>query len=1290
MLRKCLLWLVLLGSATAWAELKIPQLKESERLTREQTEAIRQQMDPALLENAHSVTYAEKLYVEYRPDGRSEMWADIWALILTEQGAKEWDSVPMTYREGDSYNEFHGATIYRADGSVETVDLDKNVTVVTSNRSNAENIYDQSMKSKTLTLPAVHVGDVIHLTLAYQTTRPRIDNTFSDMSLFENTDSPLIYSEYVILEPKERPLKSVHLLKEVPGTVKSSIENLQNGDRRYSWVARNVPQVFPEADMPEEYTQLQRVMVSTFGTWNEVSKWYWDLCVPHMEMTDAIREKVQELTANTKTTHEKLEALHSFVAQEIRYMGIIAEEKAPGYAPHDISMTFDNRYGVCRDKGVLLVAMLREAGLNAFPVLISAGTKLAQEVPLAYFNHAIVAIDLGTPEKPNYYLVDPTDATSRAELPAYLSNCTYLVCRPEGETLLVTPVPTAEENLMSIKTDATIDATGTLILEANVAFGGVNDTIYRSAFVRATPDRLRQTFDGVLKSAIPGAEIESLDYAPKNPADISQPLTMKISARVPGFAVVDKSGHAVITLPFVSRALGAVNFVLDNVTMPKREFDLEIMSTCAVQEILTLNGVHRLGKPAMLPQNAMEKAGDGASYALTVQQQSDDSYVFTREMALSKRSYSPEDYLALRSLMKTIAHAEALCPLFVRQNERDADVMVKNSDLQVTLFDNPCKTKIKTRSEKLVMTYQGKRAIAEEKLYYTPAYETLDLRAAEVRTATGDILPVSEKEKNLLDVTGAATAPRYDFEKELVISLPAVDVGAVTVIDYAITSERQLPATGRKIFGGRYPMERDAFSLIVPIEKADDLIVKELNFEGVNISKTITEIDTDLDGKEDHYNYTWEAKNLPAIRGESNTPSAYFFNPTITYAWKDAHQAITLPKVIEKIDAALVAAEENATIQGLAAEIEATIDPSLRNEAREEALLRAVVTTISKKLRIAGVAWHRCQGDIITAPDVVYTEGYGNRMDVLVLQMAVLKALGIPCDVAFSCDFSDEAMTTAHSKAYLLNEVPRWSLWTQIYILLEDGRLMGDEGEFDEIGAALVEDRTIFTRDGEMKFTQRQDLKGRAVEKVTYVIDEKGDAVITVESTITGLTAGLLRRAKRDYTPEAYRRAMLAKVDSIVPGAKPHSLYQISDKYPVVTRMSVEATKYANCQGDLISIPIRNFIGSVYAMRGVERKNPIWQDGASPRKKVLEFWLPKGATIISGPEPFTMSLPGGGHVTLTRKVFESETGFVRITYTLTAEAKDAILESWYYPALIEFDRRLTAPSMSTLNLRIQK
>ena len=146
-----------------------------------------------------------------------------------------------------------------------------------------------------------------------------------------------------------------------------------------------------------------------------------------------------------------------FVSKKVRYMGRTPEKDRPGFEPHDVEITFDKKYGVCRDKAALLVAMLREAGLDAYPVLISVGVKRDPEVPDPDFNHAIVTVQL----KPgDYLLMDPTDENTRALLPASDCNQSYLVCRPEGENLKISPVQPASDHLMRVVTTGTLDAGG--------------------------------------------------------------------------------------------------------------------------------------------------------------------------------------------------------------------------------------------------------------------------------------------------------------------------------------------------------------------------------------------------------------------------------------------------------------------------------------------------------------------------------------------------------------------------------------------------------------------------------------------------------------------------------------------------------------------------------------------------------------------------------------------------------------------------------------------------------------
>ena len=74
-------------------------------------------------------------------------------------------------------------------------------------------------------------------------------------------------------------------------------------------------------------------------------------------------------------------------------MGLTPEKDRPGFEPHDVRLTFENKYGVCRDKAALLVSLLEAAGFRSYPVLVNVGTKRDPEVPSPDFNHAIVSVE---------------------------------------------------------------------------------------------------------------------------------------------------------------------------------------------------------------------------------------------------------------------------------------------------------------------------------------------------------------------------------------------------------------------------------------------------------------------------------------------------------------------------------------------------------------------------------------------------------------------------------------------------------------------------------------------------------------------------------------------------------------------------------------------------------------------------------------------------------------------------------------------------------------------------------
>ena len=200
---------------------------------------------------------------------------------------------------------------------------------------------------------------------------------------------------YEVHAPADRPLQRIALRDEIPGTVRHSAQTNADGAIDYRWEVANVPRMFDEPSMPPYEMVLQRLYVSTLPDWQAVSKWYWNLSQPHLEATTPEMEKtVDELTAGAKTDMDKIKAVFYHVSKKIRYMGLTPEKDRPGFEPHDVKLTFDKKYGVCRDKAALLVSMLREAGLNAYPVLINVGVKRDAEVPDPDFNHAIVGVEI--------------------------------------------------------------------------------------------------------------------------------------------------------------------------------------------------------------------------------------------------------------------------------------------------------------------------------------------------------------------------------------------------------------------------------------------------------------------------------------------------------------------------------------------------------------------------------------------------------------------------------------------------------------------------------------------------------------------------------------------------------------------------------------------------------------------------------------------------------------------------------------------------------------------------------
>ena len=246
--------------------------------------------------------------------------------------------------------------VIKSGGEVLTVDVAANSKEMIDDSQMSMNIYDPNSKILKVNIPGVEPGDIVHSIVRTTTHRPIIPGEFSDVNVFEGAGL-IRHASYDVYEPVDKPLLRIAIRDEVTNTLKHATQKISDAITLQHWEAADVPRMFPEPNMPSDLLVLQRLLVSTTPDWQSISKWYYSVCRPHLDaITPEMKKSVADLTANSKTDMERIKSVFYFVAQKIRYMGLTPEKDRPGFEPHDVRLTFENKYGVCRDKAALLVS----------------------------------------------------------------------------------------------------------------------------------------------------------------------------------------------------------------------------------------------------------------------------------------------------------------------------------------------------------------------------------------------------------------------------------------------------------------------------------------------------------------------------------------------------------------------------------------------------------------------------------------------------------------------------------------------------------------------------------------------------------------------------------------------------------------------------------------------------------------------------------------------------------------------------------------------------------------------
>ena len=275
------------------------------------------------------------------------------------------------------------------------------------------------------------------------------------------------------------------------------IKATQAGSNRWQWTLSDVKAVRKEEHMPAEQAVAGRMIVyfvppsgatNAFTDWKQMGDWYRTLTAGRPDASPELKQTVAGLTAKPTTQLAKMQAIAQFVQRNLRYVAI--ELGIGGYQPHPAAEVLAHRYGDCKDKTTLTIAMLREIGVEAYYVLINADRGVVTAGTPAYsyaFNHAIVAIHLpdslsdpsllAALQHPKYgrlLFFDPTDElTPFGQVGGYLQSSYGLLVTPDSGELVQVPTLPPATNAVQRTAKLTLDGSGTL--RGNVSEARIGD-----------------------------------------------------------------------------------------------------------------------------------------------------------------------------------------------------------------------------------------------------------------------------------------------------------------------------------------------------------------------------------------------------------------------------------------------------------------------------------------------------------------------------------------------------------------------------------------------------------------------------------------------------------------------------------------------------------------------------------------------------------------------------------------------------------------------------------------------
>ncbi len=320
----------------------------------------------------------------------SEIYLETVVRAQTTQGLAALGTIALPWKPDTDTLTVHKLLILRGDKTIDAL-TDHSFTLL-RRETNLEAATLDGVLTATMQIEGLEVGDRLDMALTYTRHDPVMQG-HEEMVLFSPISAPVDHFRMRALWAKPKSLRWRI------GDGFPAAKLTKSGDAsELTLDLTNVTPQPPPKGAPARFGHARDIEFSEFSSWADLSSLFAPLYAKAATLGPAspLKAEVEKIRAASADPVVRATMALALVQNQVRYVFLGMNDG--GLTPADADLTWSRRFGDCKGKTVLLLALLHELGIEAEPALVSTnfGDGLDARLPtVEVFDHVLVRATIG-------------------------------------------------------------------------------------------------------------------------------------------------------------------------------------------------------------------------------------------------------------------------------------------------------------------------------------------------------------------------------------------------------------------------------------------------------------------------------------------------------------------------------------------------------------------------------------------------------------------------------------------------------------------------------------------------------------------------------------------------------------------------------------------------------------------------------------------------------------------------------------------------------------------------------